>query len=52
MKVLEAFERIKGYCDKQIKCGNCKFYSEDDEWCVFRDNIPCNWKMPKRGGTE
>lgn len=51
MKLLEAFERIKGYCDKQTKCDNCKFHTEDDE-CVFRDNIPCNWEMPKRGDDE
>lgn len=49
MIIWEAFERIKGYCLKQIKCDNCRFYSQDG--CILTQ-LPCNWEMPKKGGAE
>lgn len=51
MKVLEAFERLKGYCDKQKDCIHCKFHS-DDEGCALEKTVPCNWEIPKGGDTK
>ncbi|MBQ1760636.1 MAG: hypothetical protein IIZ94_13255 [Prevotella sp.] len=51
MKVLEAFERIKGYCDKQATCEHCMFVLENG-YCSLRETVPCNWGTPKRGDDE
>ena len=41
-KVDKAFETIKGYCNKQMTCKNCRFNTEEE--CYFRRGvIPCDW---------
>lgn len=51
MKVLEAFERIIGYYDKQVNCEHCMFVLENG-YCSLRETVPCNWEIPKEGDKE
>ncbi len=45
----EAFETIRGYCEKHSTCkSGCIFYDSEEE-CIFQNNIvPADWKIPEK----
>lgn len=47
MTIYGAFERIKGYCAKVIRCEDCRFCSNDGR-CVLLVTIPADWEKPEK----
>lgn len=47
MTVDEAFERIKSYCDKVIRCEDCRYCGNDGR-CVLVATIPMDWERPEK----
>lgn len=41
-----AFQRLRGYCEKQTNCDNCRFVETNGD-CILQITVPCDWKMPK-----
>lgn len=46
----EAFEMLKGYCEKHSKCSRgCIFHSEDCACMLQNGEVPEDWEFPKNG---
>ena len=41
-----AFYLLKGYCEKQTNCDNCRF--DNGECCVLQKCAPLDWEKPKK----
>lgn len=53
MNVIDrAFYVLKGFCEKQITCDECRFNDVGKDRCAMAANIPANWKMPKGGDND
>lgn len=46
----KAFYVLKGFCEKQMTCEECRF--NNDDRCAMSLSIPANWKMPKKDGEN
>lgn len=42
----QAFQRLRGYCDKKANCDSCRFVNGDG-CCALFVTVPCDWKMPE-----
>lgn len=51
--LVDAFNRIVGYCNKHVDCEGCRFNCKK-YGCMFMDNSkpPCDWMMPKESEGE
>lgn len=51
MKVVEAIEYIKGYCDKHTRCEDyCRLFNHETNQCFFLDcSVPCDWAVEDNG---
>lgn len=42
-KIEQAYDTIKGYCEKHTVCDHCRFNFDGD--CMFeKGDLPCDWK--------
>lgn len=48
-KIIESAKQISDFCKNYKACNGCPFFirNEDEEYCLFRHNLPMDWQFDK-----
>lgn len=48
-KIIESAKQISDFCKNYKTCNGCPFFirNEDEEYCLFRHNLPMDWQFDK-----
>ena len=51
-KIVEALERIQGYCEKHTRCSDCKLYDDENGRCEICNRSPIDWDIDELTNEE